>query len=395
MNIILFKNTTESLEFFSFELARYFTEAGHNVFFYNCMDPEDSFRKMQEFIVLGDTAAFAFNFNGMMNDECLCRGKEPVFWNESGIPYVNMAVDHPYYYHEEFAHVPENYRQISIDKGHREYMRRFFPEINSEDFLELGGTDLSENRDIPRIPFKERKYDLVFTGHYVPPDSYEKCISHCEKVVIDFYHGLCRHLISHPDETLEYAAENMIKEAFGDRADDEYLKKCFENMIFIDLQVRHYFRGEAVKALCDAGFEVHVFGSGYEALPLKRPEKLISHGGVDSLKCLEALAQSRAALNVMPWFKDGGHDRVYNTMLNGALSLSDPSRALREHFTDRRDILFFDLKHIDEIPEVYGSVLKDPELLMEIAGSGNKIARESHSWRSRADAILEILKNAI
>lgn len=42
------------------------------------------------------------------------------------------------------------------------------------------------------------------------------------------------------------------------------------------------------------------------------------------------LADAKVSLNVMPWFKDGAHDRVFNSILNGAVCVTDPSRYLEE-----------------------------------------------------------------
>ena len=356
MKIILFKNTVESQEFFSFELSKAFREMGHEIFFYDCADEMYSYTKLLDFVEIGNTAAFAFNFNGMMNDHCLCRGREPVFWNETRIPYINMIVDHPYYYHEEFAHIPARYTQLCIDKNHMRYMRRFFPEIDASHFVELGGTKLDTGL---YFPIKDRLHNLIFTGNYTAPESYEKYIAGCEKPVIDFYHKIYHYLIEHPQNTLEDAAERMMKEAFGDEATDYYLLQSFANMIFIDLQVRHYFRGRAVAALANAGIKIKIFGSGYEALHC-RHENIECTGQVNSERCLAELSRAKVSLNVMPWFKDGSHDRVFNSMLNGAVCISDHSKTLDEHFQDGEDIAFYSLDNIDDLPKIYDSLISRP-----------------------------------
>ena len=45
----------------------------------------------------------------------------------------------------------------------------------------------------------------------------------------------------------------------------------------------------------------------------------------------------------MPWFKNGIHDRIFNSCLNGAVSLSDSSIYIDELFTDRQNIILYDL----------------------------------------------------
>ena len=56
-----------------------------------------------------------------------------------------------------------------------------------------------------------------------------------------------------PMNPVSSAMIEKIKSEFGDEADDPYLRDCLENMIFLDLMVRHHFRGRAIAALADSG----------------------------------------------------------------------------------------------------------------------------------------------
>ena len=372
-------------------------EKGHQVFFYDAAMPYESFRALSEFFEPGQTAAFAFNFNGMMNDPCLCEDREPVFFNATGMPLINMVVDHPYYYHEVLPHIPRNYTQLSIDKNHLRYMKRFFPGVDASHYLELGGTKLKAVPEVRNafglIPVKARKTDVVFTGNYVEPASYDEHIAHLDPEVQNFYHELFWELITHTDETLEAVAERKIRSVFSD-VEDEYLKKCFAQMIFLDLKARHYFRGKAVRALTDHGIRVSVFGSGYEKLQLKKPENLLIHGNVNSERCLQEIGNAKLSLNVMPWFKDGAHDRVYNSMLNGAVSLTDPSKALRRHFTDD-EIAFYSLNDMESLAEKAQKLLSNPALMQDMADAAYENALQNHTWKRRADTIEGILSDKL
>ena len=393
MKIILFSNTIESQEFFSFQLDKKFRSLGHETFFYNCYDELDSFSRLQKFIEPGNTVTFSFNFHGLMDDGFLCSGREPVFWDDSGIPFVNMVIDHPYYYHRFFRHVPQKYTQICIDINHIRYMKRFFPEIRCDDYIELGGTSILDT--VPRIPYKERKYDLIFTGNYTNPDTFEKFYADMDEPVRNFYHELRDRLIEDSESTVEDMAEKMIRAEFGDKVTDAYLRECNANLIACDLQVRHYFREKAVTRLADAGFKISTFGGGYENAPCRHPENIKQNGIVSSQACLDAIAQSKVVLNVMPWFKDGAHDRVFNTMLNGAISLSDHSKALDREFINMENIAFYNLKNIDGIVDVYQKLIDDPDLAESIAEAGYQEALMHHSWSSRAVEIEQILKRVL
>ena len=97
---------------------------------------------------------------------------------------------------------------------------------------------------------------------------------------------------------------------------------------------------------------------------------------------------------MMPWFKDGAHDRVFNTMLNGAISLSDHSRALDDYFVDGKDIVFYDLKNIDKLVERYAWIMDHPAEAKDIAMAGYEEAKKAHTWQHRAVELEKMFKLA-
>ena len=82
----------------------------------------------------------------------------------------------------------------------------------------------------------------------------------------------------------------------------------------------------------------------------KHPENIQKGDLLDSLGCLQQISRAKISLNVMPWFKDGAHDRVFNSMLNGAVCLSDGSRYLDECLKDGEDYVKYDLADLAELP---------------------------------------------
>lgn len=274
MKIILFSNTIETQEFFSLQLEKAFNIMGHETFIYDCLDDINSYFKLQNFIEKDNTIAFSFNFHGLIDDDFLCDGREPVFWNENKIPFVNMVIDHPYFYHKFFRHIPDEYVQISIDKNHMKYMNRFYPDIIADDYVELGGTSIYDIAD--PIPFNSRKYDIIFTGNYTNPDNFEKHYSNMDKAVIDFYHELRDRIIASPDTTIEDMAEIMIRDEFGDSVTDDYLRECNANLVACDLQVRNHFREVLISKLADSGFKIATFGSGFDEMPCRHIKNISS-----------------------------------------------------------------------------------------------------------------------
>jgi len=162
----------------------------------------------------------------------------------------------------------------------------------------------------------------------------------------------------------------------------------------IDLYVRNYFRGEIVRTLADAGLAVTCLGSGWDSLKCRHPENIRKSGLVDSAACLRELSRAKISLNVMPWFKDGAHDRVFNSMLNGAVCFTDWSRYLKEELEDGKDVMFYELDAREELPDRVRSLLGHREAWEAVQDRAWRTAGERHTWADRAERLhKEILCN--
>ena len=227
----------------------------------------------------------------------------------------------------------------------------------------------------------------MFTANYVPLAPLAQRISAQEPEYRIFYQGILEDLLSDPVQSMDQVFERHIKEELGGVPDVE-LCGAMAGMAVIDLYVRTYFRGEAVRTLAEYGLKVDVFGAGWEELSCKKPQNIVRHGGqVTSERCVEAVQNARLSLNLMPWFKDGAHDRIFTAMLQQTVALTDDSRYLREQFADGRELKYFSLEEIGALPEIVSALLLDTQALEEITVRGRKKALTSHTWEQRALAL--------
>ena len=86
-----------------------------------------------------------FNFEGLEKEAGVYREGIGYVWDEYAVPCYNIAVDHPYYYHERLADLPEKYYHISIDRLHEDYFKHFYPEFTHRGFLPLAGSSLEKS----------------------------------------------------------------------------------------------------------------------------------------------------------------------------------------------------------------------------------------------------------
>lgn len=389
--IIVFQNGIETLSYFSKQLALAFEKMGHKVFYFDLEREEESFKELTEFCQEGTKIVISFNFDGLRGETSLYDTNGELYWHKMQIPCVNIMVDHPFYYHELLEKVEAEmgmdlYYQVSIDRNHKKYLYRFFPQIKHMIFLSLAGTEYGgkENTD--------RKYDIVFTGNYVSPKKFQTYIERIDEEYTSFYEGIIMDLIKNPDMPMEVAFEkHLCREINGLTEKD--LMTCMGNMIFIDLYVRFYFRGEIIRCLGESGLKVHVFGTGWEQLECSCKENIIQEGGTDSIGCLDALSNAKIALNIMPWFKQGAHDRIYNAMLNGAVVVTDESIFLKEDLNEKETVIFYSLKDYMNLPRKIQQLLGNLKGRKQLCENAYNHAKARHTWKNRAKEVLLFVEN--
>ena len=384
--IVLFTKGIETLWYFSEQLGKTFERLGYEVFYFDQCHEYDSLSKLLWFCEPKVTAAVSFNFDGCSGEEYMIDAGGINFFEAREIPFINIVVDHPFYYHKFLPYLPKDYTQISIDREHEAYLKRFFPDMKRGPFLPLAGTSLWEEDTLPG--WEKRPVDVVFTGNYTPPSVFEEAITRINDEYTEFYYGIIRDFIEHPHMGMTAGITRHLKESV-EGIDEKGIKECMPNMIFIDLYVRHYFRGEVVKSLVDAGITVRCFGAGWDKLDCRHPENLVKGDVLDSLGCLQQISRAKISLNVMPWFKEGAHDRVFNSMLNGAVCFTDWSRYLREELRDNEDVVFYELAELESLPEKIRGLLRDREKWERMQKQAYKTAKERHTWEHRARRIHE------
>ena len=418
--IILFNGGIETQEYFSLQLAKEWEKMGYEIYWYNMALGRESTRFLREFLdahKADEIVAFTFNHNGIAGEEGLYLEQKlakPSYadwddswnlWDEYGIKVVNMVVDHPLYYHGFLNIHPKDYVHISIDKDHDDYIHRFFKDITKTAFIPLGGTSLKDAEKIDMagdyLSLDKRPIDIIFTGNYTPKNILSRNLSKMDPEYVEFYENMVERILDNPELTVTSVAETAIREELGDIAEDD-MKMCMTNLSYVDLCVRFYFRRMAIKLLTDAGLKVYMVGDGAEYMGLQKPDNLESSGMMDSRGCLELISQSKLSLNVMPWFKRGAHDRIFNSMLNGAVSLSDSSEYLDEVFRDGEDWIRYDLAELrsydkgliaaddTKLVRDVKTLLKDQQKIEEIGHRAYKKCDMSHSWRSRAKEIAKL-----
>ncbi len=288
---------------------------------------------------------------------------------------VNIIVDHPYHYHdflqEQLQLRADRYYQYCIDRVHIAYMERYFPKVRLSGFLPSGGVAYSDVEPAAAgdVKWQDRPIDLLFAGTYVPPEGFELFIGRNGPEYSAFYHSMLDEALSDPDKRLEEIVRRRLIEEVEDEVSEDQIRETLGHIQFLDYYVRYRRRGEVIRYLADwessngDGLHLTIVGSGWESLmeELVHPERVTLMPYADSRSILQLLSQSRFSLNVLPSFHEGGHDRIFNSMLCGAVCVTDSNSYLDGILQGGKNAVLYDTPSVMDSADA-GSRVEDGSL---------------------------------
>ena len=383
MKIIFIDGLVETLSYFSRRMSLYFEKNGYEVWFWDMHKPLASREQFESMSDRQDMLLVTFNFIGLSGESQFEYDNEISIWDAYGISRVCIMVDHPMYYENRLRGNLQHCRLLCVDRDHCKYIEEYFPPLKAS-FLPLGGTKLAEKEEL-----NDRKIDVLFAGNYVTLEGLLKHIENLEPDMKEYLIKLANVLIAHPDMTMEAVAKKCLVEDFDDVTTGE-IKEFMHNMIFVDLYVRSYFRRKIICELAQSGIKIHVIGKDWDKAGCGRPENIVCLGVMDSLGCLKTMQRAKISLNIMPWFKNGAHDRIYNSLLQACITVTDSSGYLDENEIEKYAVIY-DLEHTATLADRIKEILDNPESYRDMVDRGYEYA-EKNTWEERAGYLIECLK---
>lgn len=388
MRIVLFYSSVVSFNYFTDHIAQELKRRNHEVFILDIRNPSDedlhSYLHFEQFIAQKVDMVICFDGFGLKDDLFI------QLWNEKKVTTVNILMDHPLRFHPTMTKHPDRYIQFCCDRNHVEYVRKYFSdEVLHVEFLPHAGTYVL---DSPARPFSERKFDVLFSGSYFRP---ERKLLEIERdfpegtVMNQFYKMMAEHLLTHSTVTVEQAVVDMINQT-GMQVSGQQLKTIFRCAEPIDGMIRMFQRERVIKAVAESGVDLWLIGNGWEEHPsigcsnVHRLEDLIPYE-----QTLHYMADAKINLNVMPWFKAGTHDRIFNILLQHSLPLTDTSSWIEENYTDGEELVIYDLEHLEKLPVIMNTLLENPTRSEEIIQKGYEKTRRNFTWVNCVNQILE------
>ena len=311
------------------------------------------------------------------------------YYDMRNIPVVNILVDHPMTFTEVMLHPPKRYIQFSTDENHVSYSKRFY-HIQHSYFLPHIGT-------IPPTtggqPLEKRKHQILFPGSYVPYNTFYQKIKSAQisDEIKMLYMETLEQMLDCPENTLEYAFEKCLKDR-NIELNDEIVAQILANGKDLDWFVRMYYRYKTVSQIVREGYPLRVVGSGWEQTNIEEFPNAEILSPRNFSEIFPLMEDARITLNVMPWFKAGSHDRIFDSLLRGSCPLTDESSWLIKNFVPEKDTVYYTLDKLEKLPDIIENLLYDDERLYSVIQNGCKKVLQNYTRIQIVSTILEYLK---
>lgn len=332
--------------------------------------------------------------------------------DSSGGDYVKLwhiILDHSLYHNSVLRQPLKNIRVVCLDETHAEYIRKHYSHIKEVIVMPLPA-DTAKNL----VPYNERSRDVLFTGTYTSSEdivalamrsggdsveikNFQTMHKEPAQEFINSMHifnKMAGYLLENPCETIEKA----YTFALGDITDETALKETaaafadgLELNFLADMFIRAVIREELLMEMLRNGIDVDIFGHGWEKFVEKcgnveKSEgrfkgKINICGEVDYRQLPELYADTKIALNVLPWFKAGQHDRIALAMCNGCVCVTDESTYLEKKFVDGENIFMYSLEDMTGAAMLVRDLLAHPLEAARAAAKGYVCAVSSLSFK--------------
>jgi hypothetical protein len=379
-NIIAFRGVTqyEVLNHCMDLLVEEFQELRHQVQYINLCEPSAVQNLMKND---PEKCDFAIGFNGIGLG--WVDGEVSKF-DLLGIPYVCYMVDDPLA-HKVLREAPKNMLMTCVDRGHVNYMRKDFPQYRTEFLPHAGCPPTQKVKEL-----HERPIDILFSGTYIHLEDVEAKW----KAISDEVHWICKNIA---DYALKYEylplpqAMDVILTSYNLNNSSAIKNLIFHMMPSVSSYIRSKRRMALLRTLNDAQIPVHIYGNDWElATGIENHHK---NKPLPFSEILKRMADAKIVLNITSCFSEGTHERIFSGMLQSSLVLTDDNEYFRKEGWNNYCLQTYSWLNLEELPERIRHILSHIHDVQGMANKGKETAEEKHTWKSRAQSILQLLES--
>ena len=199
-------------------------------------------------------------------------------------------------------------------------------------------------------------------------------------------------IVAEPQKTVESIIEEYLID-IGKQLDDSFIRNTIEITAgLIEGKVRRYYKLSGMAALDKLGISVDIWGDGWNDQEYKFSDNIKIHERVSPDEIMKIVGNAKISLCFIPWFKRGCSEKNFDSMLNGAVCVTDKSEYLLQNYVDGYNIVYFDLNNLEQMAFDIKYLLEHLDVAETIAQRGYETATRYDTWEKRFDKILEYME---
>lgn len=300
-------------------------------------------------------------------------------------PYYYFLVDHPMHHHRVLVEKLRDFHALCVDQYFIEYIQTYYPHIKTVNMIPHGG--ITNNK---QIPFYERKMDVLFTGSYKNCDELMALMEQAEEPARTLSLELVKELLNHTELRQEEAFLNVLEKQGIVLEKEQYSQWLSAIGNIADHYIRGLYRNKMLEAMANEPYNVEIYGSDWDKCAIQAPN-LHYHKAVSYEENITLMNDAKIVLNTYTGFKHGAHERIFSTMLAGALCMTDTNEYIEEHFRDKENLVLFSYDDMPGYKELIRHYLSHTQEAEQIAEKGHKLAQKEHTWEVRTKQIADIM----
>lgn len=302
------------LRYFIKDLALSFKQLGFDIEIVDLLN--SSWAADLERIIKEKDVFFFLSMNAMGVD---IKVEETSLYDYLNIPLFAFLVDHPMYHINRLNRGVKNFIVSCVDKTHIHFLKTFLNGEYSKVFIPHGASYYHIPASLKSM--EERNIDILFAGSFTNPDHFRKQWISQGKYIAQLFDTIMERYLYSYGKTLIDIAEDVFNE---NGIDTEYMNhyQFWQALVNVDRYIRNKRRLDIILEISKIDGRIELYGNGWENVQLPNSSiKLNPSINFDSVQ--EKIRDSKVVLNILPNFVEGGHERIFTTMLNGAVSLTD------------------------------------------------------------------------
>ena len=297
-------------------------------------------------------------------------------------PKLEFVFDHPFWFYEQLEHHGKDCYILTHDENYLKFIRENEPSVDGSFLVPPGGKIQSDDRRI-------RDLELVFLGTY---NNYRDIVANlymCDRKIRHMAACYLKYLKKRVNASAEWAFSQMLNE-YGVNVSGETFAHMMYQMGNVCQCIMYYYREKMIRVLLDSGLNLHVYGESWRNSPFFELRNLICHKEVTAEDSFKVLQRAKISLNILAWHKGGCNERIINSLLAGAVVVTDKSSYIEKHFSDGRELCYYDLQELEKLPERIKKLIVQGDYRQQIADNGREKAEAEYSAAAQAKRIIDI-----